>query len=74
MKYSQCLLKKGNTQMTSWIPEKFASKNRIIKLKNDDNTWDNGWQVMEAGSLFMDEEMVMERSRDFKKQRAASDI
>ena len=48
--YSQCLLKKGNIEQTSWIPEKFAHVGKILKLKNEDDKWSNGWIVCFVGN------------------------
>lgn len=73
-KYLQCNLKKGNLSTTSWIPENHAIKNKIVKLKQDNGSWDNGWEVIEIGTVRLDEEYVSERSRDYTKQRDASDI
>ncbi len=41
--YRQCLLKKKNTYMVSWIPSEYAKTGRYIKLGTDD-----GWQVVAA--------------------------
>ena len=67
-KYKQCILRKGNIQTTSWIPEKYAKVNKVLKLKAVD-----GWKVIEVG-VEMDEKEVNERSRDYLKQRKASDV
>lgn len=70
--YRQCILEKGNVSTTSWIPSKFAIKGKFIKLK-DNGKWVNGWEVIEVGTE-MAEKTVIERSRDYLKQREASDI
>ncbi len=58
---------------TSWIPEQFAHAGNFIKLKKDDGTWDDGWKVDEVGTR-APEDQVLERERDYKHQRKASDI
>jgi len=68
MKYCQCKMRKGSTEATSWIPEKFAKKGKYLKLKGD-----NGWQVISVGTA-AEEKSVLARERDFKKTRKASDI
>jgi hypothetical protein len=68
MFYRQCLLKKKNSYLTSWLPEKFAKCGKYIKLIDDD-----GWKVMAVWSRLSEKE-VMENSRDYLSQRAASDI
>ena len=68
MNSRQCKLKKGNTYQTSWIPDKFAKVGKYIKLKDDD-----GWEVVEVGSI-MDSKEVQKRISDYRHQRKASDI
>lgn len=36
--------------VVSWIPEKFAEVGRVVKLKDDDKTWEDGWVVREVWS------------------------
>lgn len=69
MKYRQCLMKKGNTTQMSCIPERFAVAGKFLKLHDD-----NGWEVREVYGPEMDEAIANERSRDYTKQRDASDI
>lgn len=51
--YRQCrLLKKtpaGEFVQVSWIPEPYAAAGRVLKLRNDDGVWDDGWRVLGAG-------------------------
>jgi hypothetical protein len=51
--YRQCHLEKptseGTTHMTSWIPEKFAVKDKVIKLR-ERGIWENGWIVTTVGT------------------------
>jgi len=47
--YTQCKLQKGNEFTYSWIPKKFAVKNKYLKLK-DNGEWADGWQVIEIWS------------------------
>lgn len=52
--YRQCRLVKrtetGQLCMVSWIPEPYASTDRVIKLRDSDGHWDDGWVVRSAGS------------------------
>lgn len=48
-------MQKGNTFQTSYIPEQFAIMNKILKLK-ENGEWDDGWKVIEIGSLRLKEE------------------
>ena len=45
--YTQCLISKGNKTQVSWIPKKFALKNKVVKLKVD-GKWDDGWLIKEV--------------------------
>ncbi len=74
MNYFQCKMQKGNTTTVSWIPEKHSVLNHIVKLKQDNGTWDDGWKVIEVGSLPVEEKAALDRERDYTKQRDASDI
>lgn len=51
--YRQCRLVKkienGELQLVSWIPEPHAATGRIVKLRDDDGAWDDGWVVVGAG-------------------------
>ena len=74
MKYTQCCLAKKQTNsvrvQTAWIPEKFAIKGKYLRLKEDD-----GWLVTAVyGTIKLEESVVNSRSRDYLKQRKASDI
>lgn len=59
-------------ETVSWIPEEFAVKNNIIKLK-DGEKWEDGWKIVFVGARKESVE-VHERSRDHLKQRKASDV
>lgn len=64
-----CTLKKGTLVQTLWMPEKFAVKGKILKLKDDD-----GWVVDIVSKIKVPQKYVDERSRDYKRTREASDI
>lgn len=52
--YRQCRLVKrtatGEIVQVSWLPEPHAAAGRVVKLREDDGSWDDGWVVTEAGS------------------------
>ena len=66
--YRQCKLQKHDQFKTAFIPEQFAKKGKVIKIKYDD-----GWRITEIG-IRLSEEVVVERSQDYKFQREASDV
>lgn len=63
--YTQCLLKKNNTTQVSWVPKKFALKNKIVKLKIEDR-WDEGWQIIE---VYTDANLTQTPEHAFKKHK-----
>lgn len=71
--YRQCVLQKGNTHTTSYIPEVYANVGSTLKLKNEHDQWDNGWVVTKAGEK-IDAEYVETNERNYMRQRKASDI
>ncbi len=70
--YHQCWLVRGHARQMAWIPAKFAVAGRYLKLTQNGEAED-GWQVAGVGAR-MAEEVVRERSQDYKHTRQASDI
>jgi hypothetical protein len=70
--YRQGWLVRGNTRQMAWIPEKFATAGRYLRL-TEAGISEDGWQVMGVGAQ-MTEKYVRERSQDYKHTRKASDI
>jgi hypothetical protein len=66
--HRQVRLKKNNTICQAWIPEKFAKKGKVIKLKNED-----GWIVTDV-YFRMESTLVNDNSQDYKSHRKATDI
>jgi len=66
--YRQCELQKVNRKTTSWIPEKFSTVGKYLRLKDSD-----GWKVIKVSQQRFEENYVVERSQDFKNTRKASD-
>lgn len=71
--HTQCKLRRLGTEQVTWLPTKFARKGKVVKLKGEDGTWTDGWEVTEVWEVRSSEE-VRERERDYLKQREASDI
>ncbi len=68
MKYAQCTLTRKNQIQVSFIPEKFAIKGKTLKLKNDQDEWENGWVVDSIGE-FRDEDSVPDVHNSIKEHR-----
>jgi len=51
--YRQCRLEKYVDgiiyKQVSWIPAKYAKHGKVLKLRHEDGSWDNGWIVAEIG-------------------------
>jgi hypothetical protein len=72
--YVQCSLKKQNTHHMAWIPEQFANIGKFIKIKKDDDTWEDGWEVMGKSDGVKTASDANDLSQLYKKTRKASDI
>jgi hypothetical protein len=73
--YIQCSLKKKDSHHMAWIPETFAVIGKFIKIKRDDGTWDDGWEVTgDGGGFKRTAKEADEGSQLYKKTRKASDI
>jgi hypothetical protein len=76
--YKQCRMERviGTSKevRTSWIPEKFAVENKIVKIRERDDSWSDGWKVTSASGEALPEKLVVHRSHDHTRQRKASDI
>ena len=48
--YKQCRLTRGNITTVSWIPARAAVVGKVIGLKQENGTWDDGWTVTVAGT------------------------
>jgi hypothetical protein len=73
MNYRQCVLirksrigKDGISEecQTSWIPEPFCVKDKILKLKDENGVWTDGWKVEEVSEP-KSEEWVDAHERDY---------
>lgn len=64
-KYCQCLLEKGLMRQTSWIPERFAVVDKIIKI-NVNNVWEDGWKVVKTFKTFNECELDLIRNQQVK--------
>jgi hypothetical protein len=63
--YKQAKLAKDRVAQTAWIPEKFAKKGRVVRIKSE-ALWDDGWRVVEVYSTRLDEHVVLEQAHDYK--------
>ena len=69
--YRQCKMQKHDSFQTSFLPEEFAIKNKVIKLR-DNGVWDDGWQVIEVSSFRRTEESLPDYHAEIKRHRKAT--
>jgi hypothetical protein len=73
--YCQCrlikLIDKGQLELVSYIPEKYAVVDRILKLKSEDGTWEDGWRVHHVGAR-VEERLLPDPHDDIKAHRRAT--
>ena len=77
--FKQCslelVIKDDKMTTTSWLPEKFAIKDRYVELKNrETGEWVNGWQITLVGEERKTEEDVIRSSNDHKNLKKRTDI
>ena len=72
MNYKQChmvkQLENGTKHITSYIPEKYAVLNKIVKLRDDDGEWEDGWRVISAGEA-INEKLLPDWHKDIRLHR-----
>jgi hypothetical protein len=73
MKYKQCVLKKkietGELIDVCWIPEKFAVKDKILRIKEDD-----GWIVSFVDKKSIEETENSVSSWEYTQHRNKTDV
>ncbi len=43
----------------SWLPAEFAHEGRILKLRDEERHWDDGWVVREVGNTVSEEHLTL---------------
>lgn len=60
--YRQCRLVRktptGEAHQVSWIPDEYAVKDKVLKLKDSNDNWENGWIVVGAGTRRLAQNML----------------
>jgi len=60
--YRQCRLVKkireGESLQVSYIPAEFAKEGRVVKLREDDGGWDDGWVIRIVGGSMTEDELT----------------
>ena len=62
VKYAQCAMRRivpgASVVTTSYIPTQFAKVGRVLKLKDSDDRWVDGWVVEAVGDVIVEGERV----------------
>lgn len=60
--YRQCRLVKrirnGEMIQVSYIPAEFAREGHVVKLREADGSWDDGWVIRLVGNSLTDEQLT----------------
>jgi hypothetical protein len=76
--YRQCRLTRSRgravEQYTTWLPEPFAVAGAVVRLRDDDGDWGEGWDVAAVGPFTLSEDAMRKSERAYRKQRRASDL
>lgn len=74
MNYVQCRLqhKQGRYEI-SWIPEKYAVKDKILDIKVAYETWEENWRVIDVFSKREESDLITTNEMH-RHHRAGSDI
>ena len=64
---TQCTLQRGTKTQTSWIPSKFAVKDKTIRLKEED-----GWVVKSVGGTLSKDMVKAQEKRSRSKDNFRS--
>ena len=73
MFYVQCELQKGNKLLVTWIPEKFAKLKNIVRVKDENDQWEDGWEVKQTYGKITEQQAFAQRDL-YKQHRKGTDI
>ena len=54
--------------LVSFLPARFAKRDRIVKLKQENGEWEDGWRVVEVGAG-VDKDHLPDSHREIKAHR-----
>jgi hypothetical protein len=70
--YQQCRLRRLNTEQVSFLPQQFAVVGRVLRLKQDDGTWQDGWVVANVHGQSVPPELLSDPHNAIKAHRKAT--
>ena len=76
--YRQCHLTRSRGRAvehyTTWLPEPFATPGAVVRLRESDGDWGDGWDVASVGPFTLSEDSMRKAERSHTKQRKGSDL
>ena len=72
--YKQCRLTRANETTHTWLPEKFAKRGKVVKIRDRDSEWSDGWKVTQVGKMRLLGKVVNIIEDVHKRTRKHSDI
>ena len=74
--YRQCHLvrptKTGKMEQTSYIPEPYCVLGKVLKLRDENGEWENGWIVERASNHKRLDEELPDPHKEIKEHRKAT--
>lgn len=59
MNYQQCAIHRNKITIITWIPEKYAIKNKFLRIRTG-GVWQDYWKVMRVFTVRLHEKDVIE--------------
>ncbi|MCC9607945.1 hypothetical protein LOC68_02500 [Blastopirellula sp. JC732] len=73
VRYVQCGLRRqlndGTLRATSYIPEQFAKQGGVLRLRDEQDQWTDGWIVEEVGLAILDSDDVPDSHKAIRAHR-----
>ncbi|WP_442511779.1 hypothetical protein SH528x_003507 [Novipirellula sp. SH528] len=73
VKYVQCAMRRdiagGSVRTTSYIPQEFAKVGRVLRLKDDNVGWVDGWVVDFVGDEIVEGDQLPDSHKAIKNHR-----
>ena len=73
VKYAQCAMRRivagASVVTTSYVPTQFAKVGRVLKLKDSDDNWVDGWVVETVGDVIVEGEQLPDSHKAIKNHR-----
>ena len=76
VKYAQCAMRRivagASVVTTSYIPTQFAKVGRVLKLKDSDDRWVDGWVVETVGDVIVESDRVPDYRKAIRNHRKST--